>query len=77
MSDDLVTLRSQSRLPPPARLALTMDEAAAAIGISRDLFDARVRSDLRLVRIGSKAVVPVRELEKWLERNAAHPIGER
>jgi excisionase family DNA binding protein len=52
------------------RLALSPDEAAAALGVSRDFFDDHIRSDLRLVRKGRKVLVPVRELEVWLEREA-------
>jgi hypothetical protein len=62
----------EHRAPP--RLALTLDEASASLGMSRDLFDARVRCELRLVRVGRKTVVPVRELERWLDRSAAHPL---
>jgi hypothetical protein len=45
--------------------------AAAAIGCSRDFFDEHVRPELRVVRRGAKVLVPVRELERWLERSAA------
>ena len=53
------------------RLALRRDEAAAAIGVSVDHFDAHVRHELRAVRRGRVVVYPVSELERWLERNAA------
>ncbi len=53
------------------RLALTLDEAAAAIGISRDSFDRHVKLELRLVRRGRLVLVPVAELNGWLERSAA------
>lgn len=53
------------------RLALTRAEAAAAIGVSLDSFERYVQSELRLVRRGRLRLVPVRELERWLEANSA------
>jgi excisionase family DNA binding protein len=47
-------------------LALTVDEAAAAIGVGRSLFYEQVLPQLRIVRVGSKRLVPVAELERWL-----------
>jgi hypothetical protein len=44
------------------------------LSMSRDSFDRYVRDELRLVRVGRKVLVPVRELERWLERNAALPL---
>jgi hypothetical protein len=55
----------------PARLALRIDEAAKSIGMSRDFFDEHVRPDLRLVRRGRITLVPVVELERWLDLNAS------
>jgi excisionase family DNA binding protein len=48
-----------------------MDEAAEALSVSRDFLDQHIRHELRVVRRGRKVLVPVRELERWLERNAA------
>jgi hypothetical protein len=62
--------------PRPVRLALTLDESAQALAMSRDHFDAHVRPELRLVRQGRKVVVPVRELERWLDKNAAFVIED-
>jgi excisionase family DNA binding protein len=53
------------------RLALSVDEAAEALSVSRDFFDEHIRHELRVVRRGRKVLVPVRELERWLEHNAA------
>lgn len=55
----------------PTRLALRPDEAAHVIGVSRDFFDAHVRPDIRLVRKGRITLVPVAELERWLDLNAS------
>jgi hypothetical protein len=56
------------------RLALSPDEAAAAIGVSRDFFDQHVLPELRVVRRGRRRLVPVRELERWLDESAARAL---
>jgi len=58
------------------RIALKIEEAAAALGVSRDFFDEHVRDELRLIRRGRLVLVPVRELERWVEREAALAVGE-
>ena len=45
--------RRQVRAPLP-RLALSPDEAAAALGVSRDYFDEHVAGELRIVRRGRR-----------------------
>jgi excisionase family DNA binding protein len=56
------------RLGP--RLALSPDEAAALLGVSRDYFDEHVIAELRIVRRGRRILVSLAELERWLERAA-------
>ena len=53
------------------RLTLSPEEAAQALGVSRDFFDAHVKAELRVIRRGRLVLVPVRELERWVEENAA------
>lgn len=60
--------------PAPSRLGFSPAEAAASLGCSRNFFDEHVLPELRVVRIGRRIIVPVRELERWLERNAARPL---
>ncbi len=59
------------------RIALTPSEAAAAIGVGPDFFDANVAPELRLIRRGRKRLVPVIELERWISENAEYALGER
>jgi len=59
------------------RIALTPAEAAAAIGVGPDFFDANVAPELRLIRRGRKRLVPVIELERWISENAEYALGER
>ena len=67
---------STVRRPPASlRLALTPNEAAAALGCSRDFFDEHIGSELRWVRRGRLKFVAIAELEDWLRRSAAPAIG--
>jgi hypothetical protein len=55
---------------PTPRLALRPDEAAEAIGLGRSAFYANVLPELRVVYVGRARLIPVRELERWLEKEA-------
>jgi len=52
------------------RLAVSPDEAAEMLGISRDYFDEHVIGELRIVRRGRRILVAVDELDRWLTRSA-------
>lgn len=52
------------------RLALSIDEAATALGVSRDFFDEHIRHELRVVRLGRRLLIPMKELERWLDTEA-------
>jgi len=53
-------------------MAVVSNEAAAMLGVSRDFFDEHVRPELRVVRRGPRLIlIPVVELERWLERSAS------
>jgi excisionase family DNA binding protein len=56
------------RVAPP-RLALSPDEAAASLGVSRTFFYDQVMPNLRTVTQGGRRLIPVTELQAWLERN--------
>jgi hypothetical protein len=61
-------------LAPIPRLALTREEAAAALGMSLNSFERHVQPTLRLVRLGRMRLVPVHELERWLDQQAARAV---
>ncbi|MFL5961021.1 MAG: hypothetical protein ACJ75G_12250 [Gaiellaceae bacterium] len=42
--------------------------------MSRDFLDEHVMPELRIVRRGRRRLVPMRELERWLDREAARAI---
>ena len=60
----------------PGRLALSLDEAAAALGVSPDLFDAYIRPKLRLVPVGRRRIVPVSELKRYLDESASRVLDD-
>jgi excisionase family DNA binding protein len=43
------------------------------LGVSVDFLEDHVMSELRVVRVGRRRLIPVAELERWLERHAARP----
>jgi hypothetical protein len=55
---------------PIPRVALTIPEAAAALGVGIDFFNEHVRPEVRLIRRGAKVLVPLTELERWAAENA-------
>ena len=68
MSGRLVTLRERAPIP---RLALRPEEAAEALGVSRSFFYDSILPELQIVRIGRVRMVPVAELERWLDSQAS------
>jgi excisionase family DNA binding protein len=58
------------------RLALTVGEACDALGVSWDFFRDHVAPEVRLVRRGRRKLVPVAELERWLDENADRLLGD-
>jgi hypothetical protein len=57
-------------------LAHRREQAAAALDVSVDFFDKWIAPELRTTRVGRLKLDPARELEAWLERNAARTLGE-
>jgi len=42
------------------------------LGVSRDYLDEHIKPELRIIRRGSKTIlIPVAELQRWLEKSAA------
>ena len=59
------------------RLALSPTEAAAALGVSRDFLDQHVLPELRVVRRGRRRLIPVRELDRWLNEHATTTLRNK
>lgn len=66
-----VTLGSLASVP---RLALRREDAAESLGMSLDHFERYVQPHVRLIRSGpQKLLVPVAELERWIDCHAYAP----
>ena len=63
-----------SPVAPIPRIALTREEAAAALGMSLDSFERHVQPELRLIRRGRLRLVPVPELERWADGAAERTL---
>jgi excisionase family DNA binding protein len=63
-------------LAPVPRVALTREEAAAALGVSLPHFRRHVQPHLKVIRSGSCRIVPLAELERWAQENATLAGGE-
>jgi hypothetical protein len=61
--------RSKVDVSVPA-LALRRAEAAAAVGVSVETFDAHVRPFVPAARVGGVTIYPVAGLAAWLDANA-------
>jgi len=60
------------------RLVLTRVQAAESLGMSLDSFKRYVQPELRLVRRNRLRLVPLAELERWVEANTdGLPIAEQ
>lgn len=59
------------------RLALSKQEAAAALGMSDDSFDRYVRAYVPCVRRGRMRLYALRDLDRWLLDNAELAGEER
>ena len=71
--------RSRRRTNPTAlgpRLALSPEEAAGVLGVSRDYFDEHILLELRVVRRGRRILVALAELQQWLDHSAARTVEE-
>jgi excisionase family DNA binding protein len=62
------------RVAEVPRLALSPDEAAEALGVSRDYLDEHIGPELRWIRRGRRKLVAVAELERWLAESGAHTL---
>ena len=55
---------------PVQPLALNVEDACAALGISWQTWKEHVEPHIRLVRVGRRKIVPITALQEWLDANA-------
>ena len=58
----------------PSSIGVPARTGGASIGVSLDFFDEHVRPELRVVWRGRRVLVPIRELERWLDREASRAL---
>lgn len=60
----------------PQRLTMSVEEASAALGISRSLaYELVRRGEIPSLRLGRRIVVPVRALDELVEVGPPDPTG--
>jgi hypothetical protein len=65
-----VSVSAELIVSPVPRVALSIEEACAALGVSWDTWDEHIAPHVKIVRIGRRKLVPVAELERWLVKEA-------
>ena len=56
--------------PPPPRIALSVEEACQSLGVSWQTWNDHIAQDIRLIRVGSRKLIPVDALRRWCEQHA-------
>ncbi|MBV8218475.1 MAG: helix-turn-helix domain-containing protein [Solirubrobacterales bacterium] len=51
-------------------------EAADALGVSVDFLEEHVLHELKIVRRGRRRLIPLAELQRWIEANAHRTLGD-
>src|SRR4051794_19172176 len=59
---------------PAVALAVSRKQAAALLSISADHFERHILPDLRVIQAGRRQLIPVRELEAWVQTNMARAL---
>lgn len=54
-------------------LALTVEQACAALGVCWDTWAEHIAPDVRIVYIGGRKLIPVAELQRFLDDHAVRP----
>jgi hypothetical protein len=60
----------------PPHLALRLGAAAGALGVSHDHFRKHIAPELRIVRRGRVQIVPITELQRWMNEHASYLIED-
>lgn len=63
--------------PSSPPLALTVEGACTALGVSWDVWKEHIAPEVRIVRIGRRQLIPVAELERWLADHAESALERR
>jgi hypothetical protein len=61
-------------LAPVPRIALTREEAIAALGMSPSTFDRHVKATIRAIGVCDRPFYAVAELQRWAEENSTRTL---
>jgi len=67
----------QQARPAVPRLALNIQEACEALGVSWSFWRVHVEPEVRVVRAGRRKLVAVTELQRWLDEHAERVLERR
>ncbi len=67
--------RKPSKATPT--LALSVEQACTALGVSWDTWHASIEPDVRIVRLGRRKLIPVASIERWLDEHAETTLERR
>ena len=59
---------------PVPRTALSIEEACASLGVSWDTWNEHIAPEIRIVRLGRRQLVPVVEIQRWLDKNGLRAV---
>ncbi len=76
-AEDRRTQPNQRRSTLRDRLMLRVREAAEALGMCEDSFVRHVAPEVAMVRRGKLRLVPVKELERWIDENSVRVRCDR
>lgn len=68
-----ITPTAKSSVPRPA---LSRSEAADALAVSVDFLEQHILHDLKMVRRGRRCLIPLAELQRWIDMNAHRTLGD-
>ncbi len=60
---------SAAEKPTTPALALSVEDACAALSVSWKTWHEHIESEVRIVRIGRRKLIAVSELQKWLDEH--------
>lgn len=69
-------MSQKPQLPPAGKLAVSVSEMAALIGVSENTaYDLTFRADFPVFQVGTRKIIPVEPLKQWLVKQAEkeHP----
>jgi excisionase family DNA binding protein len=71
------TRQAKPTIAPVPRLALTIEQTCEALGVSWDTWHEHIAGEIRIVRLGRRQLVPVSEIQRWLDTRSETALERR